>query len=147
MQAGDSHPERPHRLTAMYHHLVAAGLANRCLQITGSECTADEVLLVHTPAHRAAVESCQEGGITQVGGATYACLDSSRAARLATGLFCSSLSQGNPKLCADNAPYAYLWVCSVHHSGRDSSADITTQLSTLEQRNPQPAMRGRGQNH
>eukprot|EP00291_Cryptomonas_curvata_P024704 CAMPEP_0172165764 /NCGR_PEP_ID=MMETSP1050-20130122/8599_1 /TAXON_ID=233186 /ORGANISM="Cryptomonas curvata, Strain CCAP979/52" /LENGTH=76 /DNA_ID=CAMNT_0012836283 /DNA_START=30 /DNA_END=257 /DNA_ORIENTATION=+ len=48
--AGDSHPERPHRLCAIYQHLVAAGLTRRCVEVAGTECSREEVLLAHTAA-------------------------------------------------------------------------------------------------
>ena len=35
---GEPHPERPHRIAAIYHHLVRQGLAARCVQLSGTEC-------------------------------------------------------------------------------------------------------------
>ena len=71
----DSHPERPHRIAAMYQYLQDLGLARRCINISGTECTQEEVLRVHSLPHWQEVQGTnarakEQGGGGQVGSDT-----------------------------------------------------------------------------
>jgi hypothetical protein len=86
----DTHPERPHRVAAMYQYLHDVGLARRCVKIGGTEVTEDEVLLVHSLPHWQLVQSTKtdalaQGGGGQVGSDTYYNAKSALCARLASG--------------------------------------------------------------
>ncbi|EKX43986.1 hypothetical protein GUITHDRAFT_157988 [Guillardia theta CCMP2712] len=88
-EEGDHHPERPHRIAAMYQHLLDAGIARRCTQIKGRECTEEEVLMVHSLQHWQQVHTSSagvaRGCCTQIGADTYCNEFSALCARMATG--------------------------------------------------------------
>ena len=81
---GEPHPERPHRIAAIYHHLVRQGLAARCVQLSGTECTAEDARAVHSLQHWRAVQQVGDGSL-EPGGDVYANDNTSFCARLSAG--------------------------------------------------------------
>jgi acetoin utilization deacetylase AcuC-like enzyme len=77
------HPERPNRVRAMWQHVTHLGLLDDAHHLPPRFATREELRLVHSEAHCAVVDalsSVPEG--VHFGGDTYACADSSAAARL-----------------------------------------------------------------
>jgi acetoin utilization deacetylase AcuC-like enzyme len=91
-EAAGAHPERPDRVRAIWQHLAARGLVARCLQLEARRATAEELRLVHSEAHVAAVEAhCRDGAMFTSD--TYACPDSWEAALLSAGSVCEMAIQ------------------------------------------------------
>ena len=64
----DCHPERPHRIAAMYQYLQDIGLAERCIAVAGTEVTQDQVVRVHSLPHWEAVQATRQRARDEGGG-------------------------------------------------------------------------------
>ncbi len=84
-QAPYEHPEHPGRLRAIWAHLKAQGLTDRCQRVPAREATDGELLAVHTPDLLGQVNATAKRDFTQLDPDTYACRESAAAARLAAG--------------------------------------------------------------
>jgi hypothetical protein len=64
----DCHPERPHRIAAMYQYLDDIGLAARCVAVAGTEVTREQVVRVHSLPHWEAVQATRQRALDEGGG-------------------------------------------------------------------------------
>lgn len=87
------HPERPERLVQVMRHLQRTGLDERCQRPTWSPASNQQLGLVHTAQHIAAVAAyCEEGG-GQIEEDTVCSPRSNDAARLAAGAACDAVQR------------------------------------------------------
>jgi histone deacetylase 6 len=84
-EAPHDHPEHPGRLTAIWEHLRAGELLERCVRVAAREATREELVAVHTEVHVDAVESTARASAVHIDADTYANRHSALAARLAAG--------------------------------------------------------------
>ena len=79
------HPEYPGRLEAIHLRLDGEELSPRCASAPAREATDEELSLIHTAAHIAAIAATEHDDFRQLDPDTYTCRDSHRTARLAAG--------------------------------------------------------------
>ncbi len=83
--APTSHPERPERLRACWEGLAHAGLTDKLLAAAPRPASRDELTLVHTPEHVAAIEALGQRGGGMADPDTYVTPASFDVAALAAG--------------------------------------------------------------
>jgi acetoin utilization deacetylase AcuC-like enzyme len=110
------HPENSRRLVAIMDLLQSSKLLDKSVPLTPRDATHEELARVHSEEHIELIQRVSESRVAWLGGDTYACPDSYRAALRAAG----GVIRGVDAVLDGEVTYAYALVRPPgHHATRD----------------------------